>query len=111
MRNHLKCLVPLNYTCIYAKVIIKEGSQFTYYSLDQVMTTANQFLKCHLGTGCDYLSKIGTNPCALFAEPHLNLMTFQDTAVLDDAQVQKGETYLAHVMSHFSKFITFVELG
>ena len=67
-------------------------------------------LKCHLDTGCAYLSKIGTNPSTLHVVLHLNLMTFGETSVLDDAQVQEAETYLVHVINHSSKFNTFDEL-
>ena len=30
-------------------------------------------LKCHIGTGCDYLSKVGTKKSAINAEPNKNL--------------------------------------
>ena len=63
-----------------------------------------------MDTGCDYLSKIGTKPSTLHAALHLNLMTFGETSVLDDAQVQEAETYLVHVINHSSKFNTFDEL-
>ena len=48
-------------------------------------------LKCHLGTGCDYLSKIGTKSSALKAKPEANLNTFGESVNLDDAQIQEAE--------------------
>lgn len=43
-------------------------------------------LKCHLGSGCDYLSKIGTKHSAMLAEPQHNLTSFGQSGFLDQHQ-------------------------
>ena len=51
-------------------------------------------LKCHLGSGCDYLSKIGTKHSALLAKPESNLKSFGNTGTLDIHQIDEAEKYL-----------------
>ena len=70
----------------------------------------NALLKCHLGTGCDYLSKIGTKSSAIKAKPEASLPTFGESAILDDMQIQEAEKYLVNVMSSSSKVSSFDEL-
>ena len=67
-------------------------------------------LKCHLGTRCNYLSKIGTKHSALLAQPQLSLTTFGESAILDDTQVQEAEKYLVKVINSSSNARSFDEL-
>ena len=55
-------------------------------------------LKMHLGTGCDYLSKVGTKYSGLNAKPELNLLSFGESANLDESQVDEAEKFLVMVM-------------
>ena len=54
-------------------------------------------LKAHIGTGCDYLSKVGTKKAALLAQPESNLAAFGESAVLDEHQINEAEYYLVRV--------------
>ena len=54
-------------------------------------------LKAHIGTGCDYLSKIGTKKAALLAKPQFTLTSFGESATLDEHQINEAENYLARV--------------
>ena len=56
-------------------------------------------LKCHLGTGCDYLSKIGTKKSALAANPKQNLSSFGEPVNLTEEQISEAEEYLVDVYS------------
>ncbi len=56
-------------------------------------------LKAHLGTGCDYLSKVGTKLSAVKADPTVTLARFGEGATLDDHQVDIAEEYLVKVAS------------
>ena len=35
-------------------------------------------LKCHIGTGCDYLSKVGTKKSTINSEPHKKLKDLEN---------------------------------
>ena len=67
-------------------------------------------LKCHLGTGCDYISKIGTKYSALQAQPDLYLRNFGESGMLDSEQIKNAEKYLVKVFSNTSNVDTFDEL-
>jgi len=54
-------------------------------------------LKCNLGTGCDYLSKIGTKKSALAAEPKKILKLFGEPVTLTEEQISAAERYLVDV--------------
>jgi hypothetical protein len=54
-------------------------------------------LKSHLGTGCDYLSKIGTKKSALFADPCKNLSSFGESNIITDEEITEAEKYLVRV--------------
>ncbi len=60
-------------------------------------------LKCHIGSGCDYLSKVGTKKAALLAKPELNLLSFGESAVLDEHQINEAESYLVQVYNSRSR--------
>ena len=57
-------------------------------------------LKCHLGTGCDYISKIGTKYSALQAQPDLYLRNFGESGMLDSQQIKNAEKYLVKIFSN-----------
>lgn len=69
-------------------------------------------LKCHIGTGCDYLSKIGTKYSALKAKPEEILNKFGEFAELTHEQMVEAESYLVKVYNSCNndKSITFDEL-
>ena len=54
-------------------------------------------LKSHIGTGCDYLSKVGTKKSAMLADPKKNLKTFGEGVSLTEEQIDEAEKYLAKV--------------
>ena len=54
-------------------------------------------LKAHLGTGADYLSKIGTKKSSLNANPEVALKEFGEKFTLDEEQIQEAELYLVQV--------------
>ena len=56
-------------------------------------------LKCYLGTGCDYLSTVGTKKSALAANPEQNLPFFGEPINLTEAQISEAEEYLMDVYS------------
>ena len=56
-------------------------------------------LKAHIGTGCDYLSKVGTKLSAMRANPELTLANFGDSSILNEQQTQIAEQYLVNVVS------------
>ena len=58
------------------------------------------FLKVHIGTGSDYISKVGTKKSALKANPVANLNSFGETPFLDDSQVKEAERYLVLTFSN-----------
>ena len=63
--------------------------------------------KCHLGSGCDYISKIGTKHSALNADPVTHLKSFGEYPMLDEHQIRKAEKYLVNVFgtkSHAENF-------
>ena len=62
-------------------------------------------LKCHIGTGCDYLSKIGTKYNSLLAKPHNNLRSFGESGTLDLHQINEAESYLVNVYSKSTNLI------
>ena len=53
-------------------------------------------LACYVGTGCDYISKIGTKLRALSAFPEKFLQKFGHKD-LDDSDIVKAEQYLVNV--------------
>ena len=53
-------------------------------------------LAAHIGTGCDYISKIGTKLGALNANPEDFLVGF-GSGLLDEATIVKCEQYLVKV--------------
>ena len=63
-------------------------------------------LKAHLGTGCDYLSKIGTKHGALKASPEKFLQSFGEGDILTDDQIIKAEQYLVKVLKYNSEDLT-----
>ena len=54
-------------------------------------------LKSHIGTGCDYLSKVGTKESAPVAEPDSKLKKFGEAVSLIEKQVTEAELYLVDV--------------
>ena len=66
-------------------------------------------LACYIGTGCDYLSKLGTKLGALAAMPEMYLKDF-GTKELDDQQIAKAEEYLVNVVKRNTGARTFDEL-
>ena len=56
-------------------------------------------LKMHLGTGCDYLSKVGTKISELKARPEVNLLQFGEASTLDEEQIDEAEKLLVMVMN------------
>jgi len=54
-------------------------------------------LKVHLGTGCDYLSKLGTKKSALAVQPANYLDTFGVSDSLDEYQLGQAEKFLVKV--------------
>ena len=51
-------------------------------------------LKCHIGSGCDYLSKVCSKRSALLAKPESNLVSFVESAMIDEHQLNEAEHYL-----------------
>ena len=60
-------------------------------------------LKTHIGTGCDYLSKVGTKKSALLAKPESNLTTFGESGIIDEHQLNEAENYLVQVFNSRSQ--------
>ena len=56
-------------------------------------------LKAHLGTGADYISKIGTKKSCLNAKPEVMLKEFGEKITLDEDEVQIAEEFLVRVAS------------
>ena len=63
-------------------------------------------LKTHIGTGCDYLSKVGTKRSALAANPVVTLPTFGDSLTLRECEIDEAEAYLVRVYSSAPKTVT-----
>jgi hypothetical protein len=57
-------------------------------------------LKAHLGTGADYISKIGTKKGCLNANPEIALKDFGESSDLTGEEIQAGEQYLVKVASN-----------
>ena len=66
-------------------------------------------LASYIGTGCDYLSKIGTKLGCLAALPEQYLSKF-GTAQLDSNQIRLAEQYLVNVIKTNAEETTFDEL-
>ena len=56
-------------------------------------------LKAHLGTGADYISKIGTKKRCLNAKPEVMLKDFGKKNTLEDDEVRIAEKFLVRVAS------------
>ena len=56
--------------------------------------------EAHIGSGCDYLSKIGTKKGALKANPMENLKSFGEGPSLDNSQIKEAERYLVMTYSN-----------
>ena len=67
-------------------------------------------LATHIGTGFDYLSKIGTKLGALNAIPEKILIDFARGQSLDERQIEAGEKYLVNVLKINASETTFDEL-
>ena len=57
-------------------------------------------LTAHIGTGCDYLSKIGTKHGAISAIPEMYLKRFNRGHTLSDNQIYEGQKYLVKVLKN-----------
>lgn len=66
-------------------------------------------LAAHIGTGCDYLIKVGTKLGALNAIPEKYLLNFGTGHSLDEEQIEACETYLVNVLKHNTAESTFDE--
>ena len=66
-------------------------------------------LACYIGTGCDYLSKVGTKLSALSALPENFLKRFGKVE-LDTEQISLAEEYLVNVLKKNAAEKTFDEL-
>ena len=51
-------------------------------------------LKAHIGSGCDYLSKVGTKCGAMKAYPETHLNTFAESDSITKQEVDKAEAFL-----------------
>ena len=67
-------------------------------------------LATHIGTGCDYLSKIGTKLGALNAIAEKILVGFGTGQALGHQQIKAGEQYLVNVLKNNASETTFDEL-
>ena len=67
-------------------------------------------LKCHLGSGCDYISKIGTKHSALNADPVTHLKSFGEYPTLDEQQIREAEKYIIRVFDNKSDAENFDKL-
>ena len=101
---YMKSFKSLGLTELYMQLGKGDGKRWIpihLYQSELGHDYCKALLKFHLGTGCDYLSKIGTKSSALKAKPEANLNTFGESVNLDDAQIQEAEKYLVNVMSSF----------
>ena len=64
----------------------------------------------HLGTGCDYLSKIGTKYPALNANPEVFLSDFGKGLDPATDQLSKAKAYLVKLFPHSKGLKTFNQL-
>ena len=64
----------------------------------------------HLGTGCDYLNKIGTKHAALNANPEKYLSNFGKGLELSDDEISNAESYLVQLFPHSKGLTAFDEL-
>ena len=67
-------------------------------------------LNAHIGTGCDYLSKIGTKLGALNAIPEKFLIDFSIGQTFDERQIEACERYLVNVLKNNASEANFDEL-
>ena len=70
----------------------------------------NVLLAVHLGTGCDYLSKIGTKYPALNANPEVFLSDFGKGLHPATDQLSKAKAYLVKLFPHSKGLKTFNQL-
>lgn len=68
-------------------------------------------LKAYIGTGCDWLSKIGTKKGGVAANPEIYLADFAENCPLSDDDVMNCETCLVKVLSLASSRPTLDGLG
>ena len=100
-------------TSIWIRVGADEKRRFIpIHTLHQNMdrSLCKVLLALHLGTGCDYLSKIGTKLSALNANPEEFLTDFSEAANLDEDVIKQCERYLVKVYDRNAKEATFDEL-
>ena len=56
-------------------------------------------IKCHIGTGCDYLSKVGSKAAILKVDPVSLLDDFGESPSMSDNEKQKAELFLVKCFS------------
>ena len=91
------------------------GDKRRYIPIHHLFTTFGEtfckiLLKCHLGSGCDYISKISTTHSALNADPVTHLKSFGEYPMLDEHQIRKAEKYLVKVFDNKSHAENFDKL-
>ena len=96
-------------------VVAGTGDKKRYISIDRIFEIFGEefckvLLKLHIGTGCDYISKVGKKRNALKADPVQRLKNFGEYPILDDIQIKEAEKYLIKVFDNKTTVDTFDEL-